>query len=149
MARNKLFRRASLTAAQQIGRMASSYTQFHVGWARNVISWTGELQPSAISEKYIVRIEYTLGRRPKVLVLKPRLLRRVIRQRIPHTFLDGSLCLHIREDWNPAMFVADTIVPWTSLWLFYYEVWRAIGEWLGGGHEPRTHKNEQAPNTLY
>ncbi len=149
MAKNKLFRPASLTPVQQIGRMASTHTQFHVGWARSVISWTGELQPSAISKKYIVRIEYTFERRPKVLVLTPRLHRRVPKQRIPHTFSDGSLCLHLHEDWNPAMFVSDTIVPWASLWLYYYEVWHAIGEWLGGGHEPRIPKNEQPSNTVY
>jgi len=149
MARNKLLKPASLTATQQIGRMASTYARFHVGWARSVISWTGELQPSAVSEKYMVRIEYAFGRRPKVLVLKPKLRRRVSSQRIPHTFSDGSLCLHLHEDWTRAMYIADTIVPWTSLWLYYYEVWHAIGEWLGGGHEPRAPKNEQAPNTRY
>ncbi len=34
------------------------------------------------------------------------------------------------------MTLADTILPWASLWLFYYEVWLATGEWVGGGEHP-------------
>ena len=34
------------------------------------------------------------------------------------------------------MKIALTIVPWLSLWLFYYEVWRATGTWYGGGTHP-------------
>jgi hypothetical protein len=34
------------------------------------------------------------------------------------------------------MLLADTILPWTSEWLFYYELWSVNGyEWLGGGIE--------------
>lgn len=32
------------------------------------------------------------------------------------------------------MLIANTIVPWTSEWLFYYEIWLATGQWHGGGH---------------
>jgi hypothetical protein len=33
------------------------------------------------------------------------------------------------------MKIATTIIPWLSLWLYYYEVWHATGEWMGGGIE--------------
>ena len=33
--------------------------------------------------------------------------------------------------------IADTIIPWTSEWLFFYELWLATGgEWLGEGEHP-------------
>lgn len=35
------------------------------------------------------------------------------------------------------MSIADTIVPWTSLWLHHYEIWLATGIWCG--------KNEEHP----
>ena len=136
--RDKFFKSASLSFGQQIGRMSGTHPGFHATLTRNVASWTGELQPSAISENYLVRIEYTLRRRPKVWVLRPQLRRRNSRQKIPHTFHDGSVCLHLHEDWTPAMLIADTIVPWLALWLYHYEVWHATGEWLGGGLEPTT-----------
>jgi hypothetical protein len=38
------------------------------------------------------------------------------------------------------MRISEYIVPWISLWLFFYETWLITGEWLGGGHEPNTGK---------
>ena len=48
------------------------------------------------------------------------------------------LCLYLpgTGEWTSDKPIALTIVPWTSLWLYFYEVWRATGEWLGGGIEP-------------
>ena len=37
----------------------------------------------------------------------------------------------------------ETIVPWASLWLYYYEVWHATGEWLGGGEHPIARKKQK------
>ena len=31
------------------------------------------------------------------------------------------------------MKIATSIVSWLVLWLYYYEIWRVTGEWLGGG----------------
>jgi hypothetical protein len=31
------------------------------------------------------------------------------------------------------MLLADSIVPWASEWLFFYEFWLVTGEWDGGG----------------
>ena len=43
------------------------------------------------------------------------------------------------REWRSDMKIATSIVPWLSLWLYYYEVWLATGEWEGGGisHEPK------------
>ena len=137
MARNNsFFRSGHLTFAQQIGRMSASHSGFRPKFNRKGVFWVGQLQPSPVSEKYVVRIDYTLRKRPKVWVLEPALRRRRVDQKIPHTFYDGSVCLHVHADWTPGMFIADTIIPWLSLWLYHYETWHAIDAWLGGGHEP-------------
>ena len=138
--RSRFFKSATLTFGQQIGRMADRHPRFHASLTRSVASWTGELQPSPMSESYMVRIEYTLRMRPVVRVLRPQLRGRTPGERIPHTFPDGCVCLHVHEDWTPASFIADTIIPWLALWLYHYEAWHATGEWLGGGHEPRQKK---------
>ena len=54
---------------------------------------------------------------------------------IPHVFGDGTLCLFRFKyhEWNATMSIAETMIPWTALWLYYYEIWHATGEWLGGG----------------
>ncbi len=113
--------------------MSVVHPTFKARISRNRVTWTGDLQPSPISETYAVDIQYTLRGRPKVTVLQPVLRMRPSGEKVPHTFSDGSICLHLHQDWTPMMFVADTTVPWLALWLYYYEVWHATGEWLGGG----------------
>lgn len=84
---------------------------------------------------YRVRISYFPGLvRPQVTVLDPELVSPGPGIKIPHTFKSGRVCLHLNEEWDPSMYLHQTVVPWTCLWLYYYEVWQATGEWLGGGH---------------
>jgi hypothetical protein len=45
------------------------------------------------------------------------------------------LCLYYRkaQEWNNQLYIADTIIPWTSEWLLHYEFWLASGDWHGRG----------------
>jgi hypothetical protein len=97
-------------------------------------TWTGRLQPNELSRVYAVRITLIDGRFPRVDVLDPDLETRP-GEAIPHLFGDGSLCLHLENEWVPTMLMVDTTVPWTSEWLLNYEVWKATGAWYGGGGE--------------
>jgi hypothetical protein len=48
------------------------------------------------------------------------------------------LCLFLgNHEWHESIPIADTLVPWASEWLFFYELWLATGEWLGEGEHPR------------
>lgn len=62
--------------------------------------------------------------------------------RIPHTFKDNNLCVHKRGEWDSTKLIQDTIIPWVSLWLYYYEIWKITGEWLGGGHQVNSSHNK-------
>ena len=116
---------------------------------------TGDIQPGELCKTYRVRLEYRVGRPPRVRVLSPALQTRGEEQ-IPHMYLQKHLCLYLPWGgfWGPDMELAKTIIPWASLWLYYYELWHATGEWLGGGHQPgdneTIHKeenhNERAPS---
>jgi hypothetical protein len=134
----------ALTLGQQVLRMASQYPRFASQMRRGTVNWTGTLNPTEMSAEYRIRIGYTLGSRPEVTALDPQLRRRPDGERIPHTFPSGNLCLYqpLYGEWLPTMFVADTIVPWAALWLYYYEVWQATGEWLGGGEHPIVRKRK-------
>jgi hypothetical protein len=48
------------------------------------------------------------------------------------------LCLFDPQtaEWSPGAAIADTIVPWTYEWLFYFEEWLVSDEWKGGGRHP-------------
>ena len=52
------------------------------------------------------------------------------------------LCLYLpgSGEWSSELPLGRTFLPWISLWLYFYEVWHATGEWLGGGLEPLVSK---------
>ena len=89
--------------------------------------WRGKLQPTEVSPVYTVEVRYQLEATPKVRVLSP-----VLPENAPHLYGDGSLCLYWPEEWRwqQDVILADTILPWTALWLYYYELWLDTGEWL-------------------
>ncbi len=101
---------------------------------KNELVWEGELTPSIMSCTYRVELRYRLEYPPTVRVLDPPLETREGEQ-IPHLYPDGRLCLYYPKarEWNSSKHLSDTIVPWASEWLFFYEIWLATGTWTGGG----------------
>lgn len=50
-----------------------------------------------------------------------------------------ELCLHIPYEFDGRkQIIADSIIPWTQEWLYFYEIWLATGNWCGGGHGPKS-----------
>ena len=97
------------------------------------------LQPSLLSIEYKVKIEYTIGQLPKSYVLSPELQSYDENVKIPHIYEDINgprpcLFLPSNKEWAGNKLISDTIIPWLSLWLFYYEIWLYTGVWNGGGH---------------
>lgn len=135
MARNR-FRVRALTPAQQAYFLGLAFPEFRVLSIRNKLRCAGLLQPSAMSDAYTVELEYEVPRRPRVQVLRPQLTLAPGFTRLPHVFEGNELCLHLSGEWRPDLRISEYIIPWVSFWLYFYEVWRATGEWLGGGHEP-------------
>lgn len=80
---------------------------------------------------YRVGIQYKNRQRPRVKVLTPVLETR-LREALPHVYPGDELCLYYRDEFvGSENFIADTIVPWTSEWLYFYEYWMSTGSWLG------------------
>lgn len=113
------------------------------------IIWEGVLQPTPISREYKVVVEYTLEKSPTCVVKSPDLSGLAGERQIPHTYKNETetegtqLCLYLPQvrhknrisEWQPTMFLADTIIPWASTWLLYFEFWLFSGQWDGGGVE--------------
>lgn len=139
MARGKGFvQQHALSFDQQIYRMSVVWPDFNLVQARRQVEaiWKGLLQPSPLSERYLVQLQFQPSWNPRVRVLTPELKVREGFKDLPHINPGGSLCLHVMGDWQPWMCIADYIVPWVSTWLYFYEVWYATGNWLGGGTHP-------------
>ena len=108
---------------------------------RNKLVWKATLQPTGLSDLYEVELTHSLEMSPKIFVLSPELLDRED-DLVPHRYQDGSLCLYLPRngEWNQSMYLSETTVPWACEWLFHYELWRATGEWHGGGVHPGDNK---------
>ena len=147
MARSELHqRRIQLTPAQQIGRMRSKFPGLTVALKRGRIVWTGDWWPHPLSDTYRIKVSYTLGRRPRIAVLSPKLELAEGKVRLPHVYSDGQMdiCVHRPEEWTPGDFIADTIMPWISQWLRFYEVWRQTGSWEGEGTHPEAESHRRS-----
>ena len=70
-------------------------------------------------------------------MLSPKVaLFRTFTSKIPR---DSAFICPGTPEWRPWMRLDQTVVPWTSLWLFYFEDWLASNEWKGGGEHPSSH----------
>lgn len=113
------------------------------------VQWEGTLNPTPFSREYRVVIRYTLSRPPVCIVKDPDLSVLAEGRKIPHVYQNQTgirgtqLCLYLPvvkqknkvSEWLPTMFLANTILPWASIWLLYFEFWVSSGEWNGGGVE--------------
>lgn len=111
---------------------------FRGGLRRGALDMRGHVQPTALTDLYLLRIRYKLGRSPQVTVEEPELEARDDGQPVPHVYPGLRLCLyrpHARE-WRAVDRISETIVPWAMEWLYFYEVWHATGVWIGGGEHP-------------
>ena len=112
------------------------------------LQWTGELQPSKISNLYLVGLRYAPPKHPHVIVRRPELVTDADGH-LPHTYQDGSLCLYKPDQWTHGDRMATTILPWTCEWLLHYEFWRATGEWCGSGGDHTGPVNRRAKRRKY
>ena len=90
-----------------------------------------------------MRMVFKQGRAPvpNVWVQEPDLLKLSGGVRLPHVYdqKPARLCLYFPRtgEWSPSFPIADTVIPWSVLWLLYFEDWLSTGEWAGGGVHPR------------
>jgi len=130
----------ALTAAQQFINLRGNPVSAGDGFLHSGrFAWTYETTPSALGRIYRVRIEMDHELWPDVFVEDPDLDALAGDRDLPHVYHHPTrLCLYLpgTTEWRPWMRLDQTIVPWTSLWLFYFEDWLASNEWKGGGEHP-------------
>ncbi len=128
-----------MTIPQQKAMMHKYFPKFSPTWKKGTIIWYGLIRPTELSDEYKIRIKYRLNFSPNVRVLTPKLQGVRHNEPIPHIYNSGNLCLYLprTNEWTPSMPIAQTIVPWTYKWLYFYEFWQVTGTWSGGGEHPR------------
>jgi hypothetical protein len=112
--------------------------------------WEGHLRPSAISCVYTVKVQYTLDDQPKIYVLSPDLqaVADAVKpgRDIPHKYEKNPLRICIyhpsKSEWKSSDSLASTVIPWTCMWLSFFEDWVFTDVWSGGGEHPTTTATE-------
>lgn len=106
----------------------------HSGLKNNEMRVRLQIKPTEDSENYIVDIIYKQNLSPKVLLISPQL--GTYNGKKPHHLygeINGhpQLCLYYpkNKEWTRFDYIADTIIPWISTWLFAYEYWLITGNW--------------------
>lgn len=130
-----------LSAAAQAGLMKSVFPDGNSSLSQDRLVWKGDITPTPISQTYSIKIVYTVSSGVEVYVVKPKPLPLADgEKKLPHVYSheEQRLCLYLprAKEWDGSKHIAKTILPWTSEWLMYYELWLATGEWLGGGEHP-------------
>lgn len=127
------------TIAEQLAAMRSKYPQFATTFTSHTgLQVIGSLQPTARSATYTFTLKYNLIDSPKIKIVSPELKKNEKGEDAEHLYPNGYLCLYQPkyQEFARTNLLTDTIIPWTSLWLYHYEVWHLTGEWLGGGEHP-------------
>ena len=129
----------SLTPIQQLNLLKHDFPDSTGCAKQGHMIWRQEIQPSSLSGKYKLRIEYRQGKSPKSFIDYPKPLKLAQgANRLPHTYdYDNGkqqLCLCLPCEWEASMKISETIVHWATQWMYYYELWASTGKWYGGGH---------------
>lgn len=114
----------------------------HLGWVcgtkSGLLTCRGFVQPTPISKPYYARIEYRIGLSPRTFIEQPTLESRDPNEAIPHVYGPNQPCVFHPAfgEWDSGYWLVRQVVPWLALWLLFYEIWLATGEWCGGGSHP-------------
>jgi len=123
---------------QQVNAIRTKYPTWKVSFNSFELKALGILQPTSRSEAYTVEIKFHILKPIQVRVISPILSKNEKGENIPHMYSQENLCLYMPkyDEFTRKMYISDTIIPWISLWLYYYEIWHTTNEWLGGGEHP-------------
>jgi hypothetical protein len=102
------------------------------------------MRPSEFARDYNVEVEYTIGTAPNVWVRAPNLHELSGGRELPHVYDQKAqrLCLYLPGCgfWHPALALARTIIPWTALWLYNFELWLVTDVWHTRGEHPTSRR---------
>lgn len=145
MVKNKIH---PLNMAMQAGKIKSIFPACSLSYNQNELTWKHTITPSPLSAQYEIKISYIRGENPNVYVVNPKLELYPGEVKLPHVYNTSKqwLCIYYRKasEWRSDMYIADTVIPWTSEWLLHYECWLATGIWHGGGIHHESEEKKQA-----
>lgn len=130
----------NLTLPQQFLFLRNSKTAVGVGGLNHhFLEWNFVAQPTPMSREYQIHLKLKSDGVPVVRVIDPDLRLLSDPRDLPHIYHNpDTLCLYFPGEgqWDASKRLDLTIIPWTHLWLIYFEDWLVSDEWKGGGKHP-------------
>ena len=121
---------------QHCQEVKRSFPNAHIKINSRKVELFLKLKPTFASIEYEIKLVAKKNSKlVNIFVVNPKIGLYENNRRVPHMYSNGSLCLYYPQynEWDYTDSWAETLIPWTSLWLFYYEIWIETGEWIGGG----------------
>jgi hypothetical protein len=101
------------------------------------LTWQFDARPVPVNRRYRLKLDYALPRPPQIFIIDPNPHTLAAGRTIPHLYdqARAQLCLYLPKtgEWHDRRFLSETFVPWSVLWLLYFEDWLVSDEWNGGG----------------
>lgn len=138
---NKFFKKPKNVALQLLN-LKLKYDYLDCKLEMGKLIWKQRVRPSELSRTYDITVKYN-GVTPEVYLYNQSIMTKK-NEYIPHCYRRYynnendeyvKLCLYYpkNQEWSRDMLLSETIIPWTIDWLYFYEIWRITGKWLGGG----------------
>lgn len=149
MANKDYIPRRDLRLFDQMMTLRAAYPSASCELCNSTLFWFGKVKPTPLSREYTVLLIYNSEtQKPEVWVIGKE-LQKIDDPDFPHKY-DVSpennmvrICLYRYREFTGDKFLANTILPWTVEWLYFYEIWLATGEWCGGGEHPIVASSEE------
>lgn len=124
-----------ISLPRQVAKLKRTYGNIsNVIIGKGILSFDISIRPLETSATYLVRVEYHTNFMPKAYLMSPCLAK--YNGKYPHHVYDtkkgySRLCFYNPKvnEWDNSMYLADTVVPWLTSWLFAYEFWQITGQW--------------------
>ncbi len=129
-------RNSGVSLIVQVGRLKSLFPDSKISRiGEESLVWVHNIIPTPLSNSYKLKVHYRRNKGVDCCVQEPKLLLAAGQRVLPHVYstLHQKLCLFYPDgrEWNARMLLTETIIPWASEWLLYYEIWLATGVWKG------------------
>lgn len=111
--------------------------QFELQATNTTLTARGIVRPDPMFRPYDVMFQFDYGH-PNVTIMSPDLKIPPDQLADTHMYRSQEPCLFRPHagDWRPESMRFTVLVTWMQEWIIFHEIWRATGEWLGGGEHP-------------
>ena len=139
MSYKKFFKARHYTYTELLAQIAAIKKAFpgtKGTYRNNKVCLSLKLKPTPQSIEYTIKLNAKKGsEQVNIFVVNPKISLTEHGKLVPHLYSNGALCLYYPKykELKCKDYWSETLIPWTCLWLFYYEIWKETGEWLGGG----------------